>query len=613
VNDDYHEPVDTLVEADDDTERRLGAFPNPSLDECPVVPLGFDGGKVIFAMPEGEIRTEPAAKIGQLLKVDIFACAAGQAFLTTWRDSDDKFQRDLATVWFVRRCREAGKWDSRRVQRGLGVWPGEPGEAVLHRGAEIQRWRARGEVEVESIAQAMRRRNGPMYLLRPPAPRPDPKKPASAADGAWLRRHMDAWRFEPLGAEGLTGADVLAGYVGLALLGAVAPFRAHVLLAALPGSGKTTFLAFISAVLSGLGGEVINSFTDAGFRAEITGMARPVVVDEAESATGDLGPGPVEQVLNYLRLMATGAGANRKQVDTTGAGLGAQTAVGAVLMAAVLPPRLDSALATRVAEVKLLPIEATGEPPEGLLRLDDAQLAEAAATARDLAPRLLARALRGASRYREDMTALKAAVMAGGREARTADLVAALGAGRRLLMSDEPLTAEEAEAEAAFWRPLLESRDRIDTVSNPGADALAHLLNWDSGLQRNGHRVPLGDLVKWQASPDPTHSPEPGILANHGLRIYAEAGPGGHAGPWLLVANHHPALARIFGRTQWKDHRKALEYLGALDPDWPTWCAKPLHFGVGVKSRSLAIPLTPWLEKPFRAVPGQRSGEPDEF
>lgn len=606
----YEEPVDQLADADDEDGAPITPFPNPALDLCPVVPLGFDGGKVIFAMPEGEIRVEAAARIGQMLKTDIFACAAGQSFLAQYfRNKKDEFLRELATVWFVRKCRESGKWDTRRVQRGLGVWPGEPGEAVLHRGGEIQRWRATGEVECETIVEALRRRNGPLYLLRPPAPRPG--KPASASDGAWARRHMDAWRFETMGDEGLTGADVIAGYVGLALLGAVNPFRAHVLLAALPGSGKTTFLTFVHALLSALCGEVINSFTDAGFRAEISGMARPAIVDEAESSAGDMGPGPVEQVLNYLRLMTTGAGANRKQVDTSGAGMGAQTAVGAVLMAAVLPPRLDSALATRVAEVRMLPIETEGPPPDGLLSLNDAQLEAAVDAARELAPRLLARALRGATRFREDLAAVKAALMAGGRAARTADLVAALAAGRRLLMHDAPLTSLEADEEAACWRPLLKAREDADSTTNPGADALAHLMNFDSGLQRGGHRVPLGDLVKAQVSKGETQHPE--ILANHGLRIWPDAGPLGHEGPWLLVANNHPALTRIFGKTQWKDHKNALAYLAAVYPDWPLWHAKPLNYGLGIKSRALAIPLTPWIEKPFRPVPGSVPGEADEF
>lgn len=605
------EPIDTLSAADEDDDTDLAPFVNPSVEECPVVPLGFLGNRVVFAMPEGEIRMEAAYRIGQMLRADIMACAAGQAFLGYWRDKKNKFQRELATVWFVRKCREAGKWDDRRPQRGLGVWPGEAGEAVLHRGGEIQRWRATGKVETETIVEALRRPSGPIYILRPPAPRPDQRNPATVADGQWLRRHMDAWRFETLGDEGLTGADVMAGWVGLALLGAVAPFRAHVLLDALAGSGKTTFLTFVHALLSALAGEMINSFTEAGFRSEISGMARPAVVDEAESSSGDGGPGPVERVLDYLRLMTTGAGANRKQVDTSGSGPGAQTAVGAVLMAAVSPPRMDAALATRVAELRMMSLETEGPPPDGLLRLKDADLDAAADAARKLSPRLLSRALRSATRYREDMASIKAALVEGGRTARTADLVAALAAGRRLLMADAALSAEEAAEEAAFWRPLLDQRTENEAVTNPGEDALAHLLNADSGKTTGSYRIPIGDLVRAYLEPGSTRHPE--VLANCGLRIHEGYSPGGHPGPHLLVANHHPRLKQIFARTQWHDWRKTLKKLDEAYPDWPTWCANPLHYGMGVKSRGLAIPLTPWAEEPFRRVPGDRSGEPDVF
>ena len=589
------EPVDTLAEADDDTERRLGAFPNPSVDQCPVVPLGFDGARVIFAMPEGEIRSELASKIAGMLRTDVFACVEGQAFLTYWRDSDDKFQRDLATVWFVRKCREAGKWDARRVMRSLGVWPGGPGEAVLHRGTEVQRWTATGKPTIQTVVQALRALSGPLYRLHPPAPAPG--KPSAAADGAWIRAHMDSWRFETLGEDGLSGADVLIGFIGLALLGAVAPFRAHVLLAALPGSGKTTFLTFAQALLSALAGDVINSFTDAGFRQEISGMARPVIVDEAESSHGDMGPGPVEQVLNYLRLMATGQGANRKMGDT-GNGQSAQTAVGAVLMAAVLPPRLDSALATRVAEVRMLPIGAGEDAAPPGPRLNDDQLAAAVDKAKALAPHLLGRALKGATRYREDLVAVKAALMKIGDSARTADLVAALAAGRRLLMNDDALSEADAIEEAAFWRPLLIDREKADAVSNPGADALGHLMNADSGLIGGGRRLTMGELIARTVTPGETEYHE--ILSVNGLRIFKDPGPDGRLGPWLLVANQHPALDRIFGKTNWKDHRKALAYLDAMGPDHGTWSAKPLNFGLGIKSRSLAIPLAPWLDRVSR-------------
>lgn len=603
------EPFDTLAEADDDTELDIGAIPNPGLEESPVIPLGFDGKFVVFGMPEGEIRVEMASKIGSMLRADIYACAAGQAFLVYWRDRSNKFQRDLATVWFVRACRDAGKWDSRRVMRSLGVWPGEPGEAVLHRGSEILRFAPDGSVKALTVSEALRIRTGPLYKLQPPAPRPDLDAPATMDDGAWLRGHMDAWRFKAIGDE-LTGADLVTGFVGMALLGAVAPFRGHLLLNALPGSGKTTFLVFVHALLSSLCGDIINSFTDAGFREEISGMARPVLVDEAESSSGEMGPGPVEQVLNYLRLMATGAGANRRMADT-GAGKSAQTAVGSVLMAAAMPPKLDSAMASRVAEVQLLPfgddpnVVESAAPPRP--RLTDDQLAAAAAKARTLAPRLLARALKGANRYREDLAAMKAALIDTGEDARTADLVASLAAGRRLILHDAPLTLAGAKAEAEVWRALLKAREDVDTVHSIGADAFAHLMSSDAGMQRSGQRVTVGELIEETMPPDRRNHSD--TLKHLGLRVFDGFGPDGREGPWLLVCNNHPAVERMFHRTKWSDYRKALAYMDAMGPEFATWPSKPLHFGMGVKQRSLAIPLTPWIEKGTASRSTERSGD----
>ncbi|MBJ7446837.1 MAG: hypothetical protein JHC81_04820 [Brevundimonas sp.] len=594
------EPIDVLSEADPDTERRLGAFPNPSLAECPVVPLGFDGGKVIFAMPEGEIRVEMASKIAGMLRPDIFCCQAGQSFLGYWRDSEDKFQRDLATVWFNRKCREAGKWDANRPQRSLGVWPGEGGTIVLHKGDEIWRYPLEGEVEKLSIADALREKRGALYRLRPPAPAPG--KPASSADGAWLRDQLDMWRFEAIGDDGLTGGDVVAGWLMAALLGAVAPFRGHLLIHALAGSGKTTFLMLIEAALSALAGEIINSFSEAGFRADISGMARPAVVDEAESSGGDNGPGPVEQVLNLLRLMATGAGANRKMGDVGGGAI-AQTAVGSVLMAAVLPPKMDSALATRVAEIRMLPLNGSDLDVDEVrpALATDPTIKAAIGKARELAPALLGRALTQAHRYRADAAAVKEALIAGNEAPRTADLIAMLAAGRRLLMFDTPLTPQEATEEVAFWRPLLDQRAASEAVSNPGADALAHWMNWPSGKHIRDRQETLGEIVARQCGTEREYD---ALLKAHGAKVYAGAGKDGREGPWLLIANHHPVLDRIFGRTQWKDYRKTLAYLDAIGPEHRTWATVPQTFGVGVKQRAIAIPLTPWLEKASRGVPG---------
>lgn len=592
---------------DSDTEKRLGVFPKPPLAECPVVFLGYDGGKVFFAMPQGEIRCELASRIAGMLKTDIFCCEAGQAFLTYWRTSDDdKFAAQLCAVWFNRQCRDAGKWDTRRVMRSLGVWPGDPGEVVLHKGDETLRYRPDGTMVAVSILDSLRATSGPLYRLFPPAPRPG--DPASAADGVWVRAQFDMWRFEALGEDGLTGADVLAGWLIGALLGAVPHFRPHLLIRALQGSGKTTLMTLVHALLSSLSGDLINSFSDAGWRADIAGMARPLVVDEAESGKGDGAPGPVEQVLNYLRLMATGAGQNRKMGDV-GGGVTSQTAVGSAILAAITPPPLDSALASRVAEIKLLNLNESDLPPDDRQRkmaTDDA-IAEVTAKAKALAPALLARALTGARRYQADVALMKAALIKAEESPRTADLISALAAGRRLLMTDAPLTPGEAADDVAFWRPLLDRRELTEGVSNPGADLLAHIMAWKTDQHSSDRKLTIGDLVsRWSENDGSVDQAVLiSVLKNHGLRLFDGFGPDGRIGPWLIVSNKHPTLTLITAKTQWGDWRSTLEYLDQLGPDYATWPTKrSLKFGMGVQQRGLCIPLAPWLEKASRRVPG---------
>lgn len=594
---------------EENAAKKLRGFPLPPVETSPVVPLGYDDKYVIFALPQGEIRREPASRISGMLKTDIYCCQAGQAFLTHWvsDDEDAKFMAQTCAVWFNRQCRDAGKWDSRRVERALGVWPGDPGEVVLHKGDEILRYPAGEPMRRVPIIEALRDRKGPIYKLFPPAP--GPAEPATDQDGHWFRGALDMWRFEALGDEGLTGADVVAGYCMAALLGGVPPFRVHVLIRAMQGSGKTALMTLVHKFLSALTGGLVNSFSDAGWRGDISGMARPVVVDEAESAKGENGPGPVEQILAYLRLMSTGEGFNRRMGGMDGATV-TQTAVGAVIMAAINPPKLDSALASRAAEFWLLPLSGSDlGPDDQLKRYTDEQIKSAQKRAGELAPAFLGRALLGADRFIADMAEMKRAIVAGGEEPRTADLVASLAAGRRLLMFDAPLTPREAEDEAAFWRPLLAQREAEEATSNPGADLLGHIMAYETGQHSHSRdrRLTVGDIIaKWANNEDVDEGLK--TLKGLGLRLYEWPGPrdgpySSQPGPWLLVANSHAGLEKITAKTQWGNWRATLKYLAGLGPDQAPISIRPLSYGPGPKHRGLAVPLAPWLEKPMTRVP----------
>lgn len=600
-----------LEDAEDGTEFRLGAFPSPPVEDCPIVFLGFYGGRVVFAMPEGEIRDIGTADVGRLIQVDLFNSPAGQAFLGYWRDREDKFQRNAAAIWFIRQCREAGLWDAGRPQRGLGVWPAAGG-AILHRGNELWLYRPGERVEVVSVAAAIREAgSGPIYRLRPKAPTPA-AAPAGVEAGQWARKALDLWRFEPIGEAGLTGADLVAGWLAAALLGAVAPFRPHLLTYAQAGSGKTTLIRFVHGLAGALAGDVLDSFTRAGLANDLAGNARPVIIDEAEATPAGLGLGPIEQALELIRRMATGDGALRKMGDI-GGGTVTQTAVGAVMLAAVNPVRLAPADASRIAEARLRALAAPAFADEAVpWRLaSEAEVTAAIARARELAPAMLARALVNADRFVADAAELKAAFGRLGHSPRAGDLVAALAAGRRMLLSDEPLTRASADEEAALWADLLAARELAEVVGNTGQDALAHLLTWPSGKHVHDRVISLGEVIKDAASRENKTEPNE-LLKEFGLKVQAITGEDGKRREWLFVANKHPSLERIFERTVWRDHRRSLAYLDELGEAYRTQATnKAVRFGLIVQ-RAIGVPLDPWLVTPGYTPLQERYSQDDE-
>lgn len=596
----------------DDKDGLVGGFPTPPIDECPVIPLGHYGNKVVFVMPEGQIREEKASDIGKLLKVDLFNRREGQLFLNYWRDAEDKFAREQCAVWFVRQCREAGFWDASRPRRGLGVWPGRAGSVVLHRGDELWTFTADEEPEIMTVAEAMRARTGPIYDLKSSAPAPD--ESSTVDDGKWVLEKLHHWNWEPIGDDGLTGADIVAGWTMVALLGAVAPFRPHLLLFAMFGGGKSTLIEFVHGMLSSLAGEVIDRFTPAGLMNDLGGMARPVMIDEAEASPATNGPGPVEQALELLRRMATGSGGKRK-MGTIGGGSITQTAVGAVMMGAINPVKLTSQDASRIAEIKLRPLTRERDPgePAWFKPASNAEIERSIRAAVMLSPHLLGRALRGAPRYLADVAMIKAALLRQGQSQRAADLVAALAAGRRLLTSDDALDERQADEVAGEWRGLVTAREQSEIVSNPGSDCLAHLLAWPSGKHEYDRIVSLGELVSLWARSEALQTdtdPVVGVLKEFGIKPVMERDADGHIRPWLQVAHNAPILTRVFERTVWRDWRRSLAYLDEMGPEHRTRTTEqPVRFGVGVRSRATCVPLDPWIEVVnARAVPASVPG-----
>lgn len=600
---------------DDSPDPQLGGYVDPPLEECPVTFLGHFDKYVVFVTSEGQIREEKPTDIAKQLKVDIFNTWKGAAFLNYWRDGEDKFMREACATWFVRQCRNLPVWDRSRPHRGLGVWPGRGGEVILHRGEEIWTYPADpGEdVIVQSVAEALRKiRTGPVYDLRPAAPAPD--DPATIEDGKWVTDKLRMWNFDMLGDDGLSGVDLIGGWIVCGLLGAVPNFRPHVLIYAMAASGKTTLIEFIHALQSSLAGDVIDGFTRAGFANDLAGHARPVHIDEVEGSDAGDRLGVIEEMIDLIRRMATGKGATKK-MGTIGGGSVTQTAIGSVVMGAINPVRLTSADASRIAEVRLLPLEAP-RPAGGVNSATDDDVKLAIAAAKVLSPALLGRALRHSRRYLADVSALKQAFRAYGQTVRGADLAAALAAGSCLLLRDEALTKDQAQVEAARWFGLLESREAAEVVQNPGQDCLAHLMNWPSGVHKHDRIVSIGELVsQWCVDTANGHEVDHAMLPplrEFGLDLEMRPDERGQLRPWLLVANIAPGLSRIYRGTKWGDWRRTLRYLDGLGGRFATLPGPPHRFAVGLIQRSTNVPLDPWfLDSSGHDMLG-KAREPDE-
>ena len=606
-----HPPEDESVDA----SARVRNW--PEMDESPVIPLGFVDRDVVFVMPEGNVRREPAKAIPQLLKVDIYVCGRGAEFLKNFMAEGDKgksFQRDSAATWFNRHCRLMGPWDTGREKRQVGVWPDGPDGAdmALHLGDEIWTYheapdppRAPGWKKMTVFETFRNVRTGPVWVLGPPVARPE--KACGRDAGLWVLQALEAWRFETIGGEGeagLTGADIVVGWIMAGLLGGLPDFRCHLLIYAMKGSGKTTLMDFVQALMRVMVERPITDFTPAGLRSELMSKARSVILDEAESKAAGEGPSLIDQALEVLRPMATGRGGNRKMGATDGKGeTQSQTAVGSALLGATKPPRLNAADASRFCEIKLLPIKAEG----GFEPRSEPEVRRLIEKAWDLGPALFARALQGFRRYRADFDAIKAAMTAKGHEPRAGDVVATLAAGRRLLLYDHPLTPEEVETELVRFAPLMAEREETQHVANDGEELFDHILNFASGQHYDDRQLTIGELIRrvlgrshdggsWEKWAE--------TLATFGLRVMVDGIEAGTKAPfreldgdWLLVANGHPGLKRILKGTDYGDYRRTLSYLEQLGGQHRQEVMRPLRFGTGTPKRSLAIPLAPWFEE----------------
>lgn len=537
--------------------------------ECPVTCLGTATGVYYFLSPSGEIRVLRAQDFRKQILISLFDGDVGWC----WQIAPavrGSWNAEAVIEHLVRGCVAAGTFDPGRAVHGLGVWQdkeaGEP-QAIVHCGDAVwfrDEWVAPGFEHGKAL-----------YARQIPIAKAALGTRATKGWGEELERCLRLWAFRDP-AEGL----VVLGYIGSAMLGAAAPWRAHLHVRAHRGAGKS-WLAEL--VLAALGGQAVNAnnFTEASLRQSLTDGARAIVLDEAEGGASGA-PGRVEAVIELLRQMSGGKGA---EVMRGGAdGTARRYAVtGAAYLSAIIGVALKPQDRSRIAEIRLV-------GPSAESTADRAR--QAIEWAAKASPALRARVVQMYPLYLKAIGCYRRAILADGGDARQADQWAAILAGRCILVADE-IDDEAARQDLEPVRQLIEDARAVDEDDSEAASALNHLYSAGADSWSGGDKKTIGQIVMDVREHPETNGPR---LGAYGLRMDWEDPDQ----PGLLVANKHQALERIFQGTDWTQGRWKIA-LAELDG---VTTFKSQSFG-GAKSRSLRIPVK-YLPRPGDRLPSPR-------
>jgi hypothetical protein len=518
---------------------------------CPITALGTNAGTFWFLTAAGEVLR---FSYGQLAtKAGLMALVGGQTGLNSWicqnfprNDRVNKeigrYSPDAAAAWLMRKCYSAGIYDSLTPLRGRGVWNDNHGRIVVNTGNSVL-------IDGQRHKPGLRL-DGKIYVAAVPMAEPA-SVPATAAQSQDLIESLSLWNWQTSIAN-----IVIGGWLAIAFLGAAVRWRVHLLAIGAAGSGKTTLVSMIEAVLSSMALSV-NDYSEAGLRQLLTSEARAIVLDEAEGQIGR-----IQKVIELLRRMSSAEGA--KVVRGTSGGIPQRFDVnGSAFLAAVIPPDLTPQDATRITKFEM------GALPPGS---NPAHIEQAIEAARQLSLGLFARMIASYGRYKANLLIWWSELARKGCDPRRSDQSAAILAGWWTLCSDAVVT--ESEAREILENPEFSILVHLATTDDDSSSmrCLHHL--YASVVQDSDSRK-LSTIGQWIAEASIQSGGEARkFLQAYGIRVPP---PEGDDVPGFWIANRSPALTKLYQGTDWALHGwgadlKRLD--GAKSENDPMWIGK---------------------------------------
>lgn len=546
-----------------------GAVTGPRLPEdCPVKPIGTEGGMFHFLSALGELRSLKADQVANKHIVGLFA-PKSQYLLDTWPrkklvKSTDPVSGEVTEEWIVTGWRtddvsmvlmdeaaRCGVWNAREKVRGRGGWRAKDGSLILHAGDTVL---FQGKWEKPGVYEQM------VYPSQPASPRPArhavrqadelaprlvdhllargvPSGNLLSAGGILLelfkcwqfvRPHIDPW--------------LLLGWNAAAPYGGALDYRPLIWLTGDAATGKSA-LQKVIGFLHGSGILQSPDATEAAVRQTLGQQSLPVAIDEAE-AEGD--NRKMQALIKLARLSATSQG----NIARGGQDHEAHQfrATSCFLFSSILIPPIPPQDKSRLAVLEMEPIKAgMREPPliEGEIEALGAQLRK------DMADRW--------PDWPKRLAMFESAMIdIGKHKGRTANQFGSLLAAASLLLAKDAPEAAELEQ----WGKAL-SADLLTEVSENTTEAqrcIEWLVTSPVQLTRGGERKTIGEWLGDAVSQIDRGLTDAAQVRNHAREALARIGlalPSTTKGlpgvVYVAIASNHRGLSEVFRDSRWGD------------------------------------------------------------
>jgi len=568
------------------SRRKRGSIGLP--EDCPVTALGSDPDNAYFLNAVGMFQQVPIKSFAGNQLIGLYAPQM------TWLEKNwpryDKegnpmpgsFDVRKAVVSHISAARDEPHWRGEDCIRGLGVWPGEDDDLVVHLGNTLQ---VRGQRERpgrrDEFVYPVRHNRAPPSIHRQPA--------GAEGPGEQLLSLLRCWRWRRPEVDPI----LLAGWIAAAWLCGALRWRPQAWLAGQRGTGKSTLMETIALILHR--GEYARLVADASapsIRAALMHDAAPVLHDEAEPSEDNT---RLNAKIELMRLAASGGHIMRATVDQQ---VIMQQARFMALLASVIRPPLKAQDASRIVFLDLVRNPGARAPD---MRQD---------ALRTLGQQIFRRMVDGWHDFRAQLPTWRDALIARGMDARGADQYGTLLAAADLLLHDgapdsdtldkwasacATATQQERQEERPEWRwcldhltssiaPQCRSGDQKAIGALVAIAAGREVMTDEHGKPKRPHGGDRQDAARALATLGLRWMPR---VENHRVLVDAEHNEIGT----LAVANANAGLGAVYRGTHWAPRsgasggwKTALEQAPGAAP------AGSIRFG-GVTSRAVLVPV----------------------